>query len=62
MLRKGNFVEDKEIVSDSCRLVSDHFQAGLLCNYEKPGLLSNLELAKRRLECLKKSSQKNCDG
>ncbi|VDP52461.1 unnamed protein product [Schistosoma curassoni] len=55
-------VEDKkalEIVSSSFRLEGGHFQVGLSWKYDKPRLPNNLELAERRLECLRKRFMKD---
>ncbi|VDP55986.1 unnamed protein product [Schistosoma margrebowiei] len=60
--RSGYSVEDKkalEIVSDSFKLVGGHFQVGLPWKYDKPRLPNNLELAERRLECLRKRFMKD---
>ncbi|CAH8572859.1 unnamed protein product [Schistosoma guineensis] len=60
--RNGYSVEDKkalEIVNSSFRLKGGHFQVGLPWKYDKPRLPNNLELAKRRLECLRKRFMKD---
>ncbi|CAH8665526.1 unnamed protein product [Schistosoma curassoni] len=60
--RNGYSVEDKkalEIVSSSFRLEGGHFQVGLPWKYDKPRLPNNLELAGRRLECLRRRFMKD---
>ncbi|CAH8505435.1 unnamed protein product [Schistosoma rodhaini] len=60
--RNGYSVEDKralEIVSKSFKLEGDHFQVGLPWKYDRPSLPNNLELAERRLECLRKRFMKD---
>ncbi|VDP40447.1 unnamed protein product [Schistosoma margrebowiei] len=60
--RNGYSVEDKKalkIVSDSFKLEGGHFQVGLPWKYDKPRLPKNLELAERRLECLRKRFMKD---
>ncbi|CAH8649463.1 unnamed protein product [Schistosoma rodhaini] len=60
--RNGYSVEDKralEIVSNSFKLEGGHFQVGLPWKYDRPSLPNNLELAERRLECLRKRFMKD---
>ncbi|CAH8599139.1 unnamed protein product [Schistosoma guineensis] len=60
--RNGYPVKDKkalEIVSSSFRLEGGHFQVGLPWKYDKPRLPNNLELASRRLECLRRRFMKD---
>ncbi|CAI2732197.1 unnamed protein product [Schistosoma spindalis] len=62
VFRNEYSVEDKralEIVNNSFRLEGGHFQVGLLWKYDKPRLPNNLELAERRLECLRKRFMKD---
>ncbi|CAH8607264.1 unnamed protein product [Schistosoma guineensis] len=60
--RDGYPVKDKkalEIASSSFRLEGGRFQVGLPWKYDNPRLPNNLELAGRRLECLRRRFMKD---